>query len=39
MYHRDGRESIFMLLAILGVSALLTFEYLYAIVKMLEVTP
>ena len=37
MYHRNGRESIYMLLAILAVSACLTFEYVYAIIKMLEV--
>jgi len=39
MYHKDGKESIFLMAAILGVSALLTFEYVYAIIKMLEVVP
>lgn len=37
MYHRDGRESIWILIAVAGVGMLLTWEYLYCIVKMLEV--
>jgi hypothetical protein len=37
MYHKHGNESIWVMIAILGVSAVLTFEYLYAIIKMLEV--
>jgi hypothetical protein len=37
MYHRNGNESIWVMLGILAVSACLTWEYVYAIIKMLEV--
>ncbi len=39
MYHKHGNESIWVMVGILLVSGLLTFEYVYAIIKMLEVVP
>ena len=39
MYNKNSNESIWMFLVIVGVGMLLTFEYLYAIIKMLEVVP
>ena len=39
MYHRNGLEAIGVLIGILIVGGILTAEYIYAIVKMLEVMP
>jgi hypothetical protein len=37
MYNKNSNESIWVLIAVVGVGMLLTFEYVYAIIKMLEV--
>ena len=39
MYHKNGLEAIGVLIGIIIMGGILTAEYLYAIVKMLEAMP